>query len=171
MHKTTLEQIAIFKIADDPEITTRLVNDFVIIKFAQCGNYPDISQSGEYVTVTWKQLVETSYEPPKLEFININTSGIPDDWQEKPKKRSLFSRLFIFCIALLALSCHRPFYAHEAILHTYLDSSHQLAKKVPLTLPVTAEEKKIDAMYWRVQDSLKKYSALYVREVLAERYK
>lgn len=87
MHKTHLDQIKIFPIdPQDPQKTCRDANDFLIMKFAQCGNYPEIFCDCGYISVRWKELVETIYEPPKREFIGVNTSGLPDIVEDRQKK-------------------------------------------------------------------------------------
>lgn len=87
MYKQHLEQIKIFWIHDDANEATKMVNDFVIMKFEQTGSYPEIVPQPTYVAVICKELVETSYEPPARLFTHVNTSGIPDDWQVKQEQK------------------------------------------------------------------------------------
>lgn len=95
MYKTQIEQIELFKIGEDHMETAREVNARAIWLFVKHGNYPTIIQSGNYVTIVYKELVETNYEPQKMEFINVpHRTTIKDEPQ--PVYQSWWKKLWEF---------------------------------------------------------------------------
>lgn len=87
MPKRHLPQIKTFEIGiyyRDGSDTNQAVNEFIIEVFERTGNVPVIHPCGNHILVVWDELVEVNQPPvPARAFERINTSGIPNDCNNK----------------------------------------------------------------------------------------
>ncbi len=76
--KRHLPQIKLFEITQGID---KIVNDYVIKIFSETGNSPQIKHSGNYISVTCEELVETDYKPNPIRQIPF----IADELKTKRK--------------------------------------------------------------------------------------
>lgn len=88
MYTTHIDQVELFWLRDDAQQMAQIVNDFVIMKKLEVGYEPQIMVCAAFIAVIYKRKLDIAGgDRPPREFININTSGIPDNWRELEEER------------------------------------------------------------------------------------